>query len=206
MKKLLYAVLIMIMSTVGVVGRHTTASNSSKAPTFDDAVEIIKKYEGLHSAKHWPLVGYGHKVLPGEKFTRGKALTEAQADKLLRQDLAKLCARYRSFGPDSLLLAALAYNTGIGTVSKSSVMKKLKAGDRDIKASYLAHSTYRGRTNAQLKRRRTEEFEALFVEETVSRDKKLAMTDGLAPLRLFADILGRYSNTKLQTAYYSENY
>ncbi len=206
MKKLLYAVLIMLMSTVGAVSRQNLASNTRKAPTFDDAVEIIKKYEGLHSARHWPLVGYGHKVLPGEKFTRGKALTEAQADKLLRQDLAKLCARYRSFGPDSLLLAALAYNTGIGTVSKSSVFKKLQAGDRNIKSSYLAHSTYRGRTNAQLKRRRTEEFEVLFVEEAVVHDKKAALSGGLEPLRLLADFFVKHSNAKLQTAYYSENY
>ncbi|MDE7160276.1 MAG: glycoside hydrolase family protein [Muribaculaceae bacterium] len=203
MKKLLFAVLIMVMSSVGLVSNHT-GGGTPKAPTFDDAVEIIKKYEGLHSAKHWPLVGYGHKVLPGEKFTRGKALTEAQADKLLRQDLAKLCARYRSFGPDSLLLAALAYNTGIGTVSKSSVLKKLQAGDRNIKANYLAHSTYRGRTNSQLKRRRTEEFETLFVEETVSRTKTVARLDGFAPLRLMADFLGRYSESKL-TAYNLEN-
>ncbi len=93
MKKLLYAVLIMLMSTVGAVSRHDLASNTRNAPTYDDAVVISKKYEGLHSARHWPLVGYGHKVLPGEKFTRGKALTEAQADKLERQDLAMLRAR-----------------------------------------------------------------------------------------------------------------
>ena len=38
---------------------------------FEKAVTIIKKYETLHQPKHWPLVGYGHKVLPGEKvFTQ----------------------------------------------------------------------------------------------------------------------------------------
>ncbi len=161
MRKLIYVVLALV-AVVSVMVAETTTRR--QAPTFDQAIEIIKKYEGLHSTRHWPLVGYGHKVLPGEKFSRSKALTEAEADKLLRQDFAKLCARYRSYGADSLLLAALAYNTGIGTVAKSSVIKKLDAGNRDIRASYLAHSKYRGKTNSQLLRRRTEEFETLFVE------------------------------------------
>ena len=29
----------------------------------------IKKYEGLHGPKHHPYVGYGHKLLPGERFS-----------------------------------------------------------------------------------------------------------------------------------------
>lgn len=163
MKKLLY-LLIALTAAVTVIVAQTSTTRKA-APTFDDAIAIIKKYEGLHSTRHWPLVGYGHKVLPGDKIKRGKALTEAEADKLLRKDFAALCARYRKYGADSLLLAALAYNTGIGTVAKSSVIKKLDAGNRDIKASYLAHSKYRGKTNQQLLRRRTEEYEVLFVEQ-----------------------------------------
>lgn len=138
---------------------------------FDTAVEVIKKYEGLHKASHWPLVGYGHKVLPTDKFKRGKALSEAEADKLLRADLTKLCAMYRSFGKDSLLLATLAYNLGHGAVNKSTVYKKLKAGDRDIKENYLSHCRYRGKVLSQLQRRRAEEFERLFIaEETVEKE------------------------------------
>lgn len=72
---------------------------------FEQAVEIIKKYEGLHSPKHWPLVGYGHKVLPGEKFSRTRALSQAEAEAILRKDLLKNCAVFREFGADSLLLS-----------------------------------------------------------------------------------------------------
>ena len=135
--------------------------NESKTG-FEKMVEVIKKYEGLHKASHWPLVGYGHKVLPSDRIARGKVLTEAEADKLLRQDLTKLCRMYSSFGKDSLLLAALAYNIGIGNVAKSTVYKKLKAGDRDIEANYLSHARYRGKILSQLQRRRKEEFETLF--------------------------------------------
>lgn len=102
-------------------------------------------------------------MLPGEKYSRKKALTEKEADALLRKDLRKLCRIYRSYGKDSLLLAALAYNIGHGAVNRSSVVKKLKAGNRDIRSSYISHCRYRGKEHAQIKRRRTEEFEKLFI-------------------------------------------
>lgn len=73
---------------------------------FELAVACIKKYEGLHGPKHHPYVGYGHKLLPGEKFS--PRMTERQADALLRSDLRKLCAMFRGFGRDSLLLSEIS--------------------------------------------------------------------------------------------------
>lgn len=132
---------------------------------FEKAVTVIKKYEGLHK-NQGNLVGYGHKILASDPYKRNQTLSEEEADKLLRSDLQKLCAKYREFGKDSLLLSALAYNCGIGVVAKSSVYRNIKNGNRDesdIKASYLAHSRYRGKTLSQLKRRRAEEFETLYI-------------------------------------------
>lgn len=131
---------------------------------FDNAIRVIKKYEGLHRNKG-QLIGYGHKILPGENYKRNTNLSEKKADELLRNDLAKLCGRYRSFGKDSLILATLAYNCGIGVVAKSSVYKKLLNGNRDIKESYLAHCRYRGKVLSQLQRRRLEEYETIFVDD-----------------------------------------
>lgn len=131
---------------------------------FEEAVEIIKKYETLHQPKHWPLVGYGHKVLPGENFSRRKALSEIEADALLRKDLLKNCAVFREFGPDSLLLGVLAYNIGSGATLRSSIVKKLRAGNRDIESAYIAHSRYKGKIHSQIRRRRIEEFETLFIQ------------------------------------------
>lgn len=136
----------------------------TEVPDFDKAVEIIKKYEGLHKPEHWPLIGYGHRVLPGEKFSRSKPLSEKEADALLRKDLRKNCAVFRSFGPDSLLLGVLAYNIGSGAAMRSAVVKKLRAGNRDIYDSYVAHSKYRGKTHTLIKNRRIEEFEHLFIK------------------------------------------
>lgn len=137
---------------------------------FDKAVEIIKKYETLHQPKHWPLVGYGHKVLPGEKFSRSKTMDQQAAEELLRKDLLKNCAVFRSFGADSLLLGVLAYNIGSGATLKSSVARKLKEGDRDIYDIYVSYSKYKGKTHNQLKRRRIEEFETLFIKEIEPMD------------------------------------
>lgn len=142
-----------------------TTKTEQEISDFEKAVQIIKKYETLHQPRHWPFVGYGHKVLPGEKFSRTKALGEKEADALLRKDLLKNCAMFRQFGADSLLLGVLAYNIGSGATMRSSVVSKLKAGNRNIYDSYVAHSRYRGKTHAGIKARRVEEFEALFVKE-----------------------------------------
>ena len=143
---------------------HNTPGSAGDSPEFEKAVVIIKKYETLHKAAHWPLVGYGHLVQKGENFKKGKVLSEKEADALLRNDLRKLCARYRSFGADSLILAALAYNCGTGTVAKSSVFKKLSAGNRDIEAEFKSHCRYKGRVLSGLKKRREEEFAELFIK------------------------------------------
>ena len=60
---------------------------------FNLAVECIKRFEGWHGErKHWPYVGWGHKVLPGEKFTNN--ISKAQGDSILRADLRKLCRMF----------------------------------------------------------------------------------------------------------------
>ncbi len=131
-------------------------------PPFERAILIIKKFETLHKAKHWPYVGYGHQVQPGEPYRRGVQLTERQADILLRKDLRKFCALYSQYGKDSILLACLAYNCGPGVVNKSSVLKKLKSGNRDIFKSYTSHCRYKGKFHKQLHQRRIMEIMILF--------------------------------------------
>ena len=77
-----------------------------------------------------------------------------QADALLRKDLAKFYALYYQYSKDSVLLGALAYNCGPGVVNKSTVLKKLKRGDRNIFKSYTAHCKYKGRFHKGLYKRR----------------------------------------------------
>ncbi len=101
-------ILIFLMAIVAVTvtsPAFAAKRNIMELPLFERAVLIIKKFETLHKPKHWPYVGYGHQVQPGEPYRRGVQLTEAQANALLRKDLAKFCAMYSKYGKDSLLLS-----------------------------------------------------------------------------------------------------
>ena len=131
-------------------------------PLFERAVLIIKKFETLHKPKHWPYVGYGYHVQPGEPYHRGCQLTEVQADALLRKDLRKFCALYAQYGKDSVLLGALAYNCGPGVVNKSSILKKLKKGERNIFELYVLYCHYKGEKHIGLYLRRLTELRYLY--------------------------------------------
>ncbi len=127
---------------------------------FEDAVRLIKKYEGWHYARDHPYVGYGHRLLPTDTF--GSDISESFADSLLRSDLKKKCAIFRSFGADSLLLGVLAFNIGENKVLRSKLVRKLEAGDRNIREEYLSFRMYKGKVARSLEKRRKEEYELLF--------------------------------------------
>ncbi|MBD5099449.1 MAG: lysozyme [Clostridiales bacterium] len=162
MKKILMILIAIV--TVSVTSQAFAAKRCiMELPLFERAVLIIKKFETMHKPKHWPYVGYGHQVQPGEPYRRGVQLTEAQADALLRKDLAKFVSLYKDYGKDAVLLGALAYNCGPGVVNKSSILKKLKAGDRNIFKAYTSHCRYKGKPHAGLRKRRITELAALYI-------------------------------------------
>ena len=82
-------------------------------------------------------------------------MTEAEAEALLRRDLMKRYALFRSYGKDALLLMVLSYNVGTSAVlgygkrPKSRLLRKLEAGDRDIYRGihFLIATTGDGRSN-----------------------------------------------------------
>ena len=80
-----------------------------RLPLFERAVRCTKYFEGWHLEKHHPYVGWGHKILPGEKYS-ARTMTKRQADELLRKDLRKFCAMFRQFGKDSLILSEISDN------------------------------------------------------------------------------------------------
>ena len=161
MKKIL--MIFMAIVAVSVTSPAFAAKRSiMELPLFERAVLIIKKFETMHKPKHWPYVGYGHQVQPGEPYRRGVQLTEAQADALLRKDLAKFVSLYKDYGKDAVLLGALAYNCGPGVVNKSSILKKLKSGDRNIFQAYTSHCRYKGKWHKGIHTRRLTEFAALY--------------------------------------------
>ncbi len=81
----------------------------------------------------YPTIGYGHKVLPGEDFSKG--ITKAQAEALLRQDIQR-AVRQVNAGlkvPVSQnqfdALVSLAYNEGrVSVLPKRQMMKAVNVG------------------------------------------------------------------------------
>jgi GH24 family phage-related lysozyme (muramidase) len=156
MRKIL--IFIILFTAFGV---QSKAGCLLELPPFERACLIIKHFETLHRPVHWPYIGYGHQVQPGEPYRKGIQLTEKQADALLRRDLHKFCAMYRDFGADSLLLACVSYNCGPGRIQNSRLLRKLKAGRNDVFADYLSFCHYNGRVHQGIRRRRYIEYQLL---------------------------------------------
>lgn len=136
-------------------------------PPFERAICCIKYYEGMHRAKDYPYVGYGHKLRPGEHYSSNMSRTEAEL--LLRSDLERLCDMFSEYGRDSLVLATLAYNVGPyrllgskGHYPKSTLVKKLEAGIRDIKRDYTSFCHWKGKRMPSIERRRYAELLLLY--------------------------------------------
>ena len=132
---------------------------------FERAVRCVKYFEGWHGRGRYPYIGYGHRLLKGERLTAN--MTERQADSLLRADLLSRYTLFRRFGKDALLLTVLSYNVGAGALlggrnrPKSRLIRKLEQGDRNILPEYLSFCRYKGRVLPGLLKRRRVEF-ALF--------------------------------------------
>lgn len=124
-------------------------------------------YEGWHGPEHHPYVAYGHCIRKGEKFPA--RLTESEGDSILRKDLKEMCALFRHLGKDSLLVACLAYQVGpykllgYGRIPKSTLIRKLEAGNRDIYADFIRYCHYKGKKIPSIERRRKEEYRLLFI-------------------------------------------
>ena len=135
-------------------------------PPFERAVVVVKYFEGMHSWKNYPYVGYGHQLQPGEHFMAD--MTERQADSLLRADLWKCFEIFKKYGKDALLLAVLSYNVGVGRIlgygkhPKSQLLRKIKAGDRNIYKELLTFCKYRGKVLKGLVKRRQVEYFLFF--------------------------------------------
>lgn len=140
--------------------------NLMNLPQFERAVRIIKYYEQWHTRKHYPYIGYGQRIQPGENLTY--PITPEKADAILHSDLRKHCAMFRSYERDSLLLACLSYNCGPAVLlgnskkPKSDLLKKLEAGRRDILPEFLGFCHFNGKRSAYIEHRRWMECQLLF--------------------------------------------
>lgn len=169
MRRILFLMTIILLSGSLIRAENPVRITSPKiqSPLFEKAVACIKVFEGWHTHRNHPYIGYGHRLLSGEKLTAN--LNKAQADSLLRADLRKRYATFRRFGKDALLLTVLSYNVGEyrllghGKIPKSNLIRKLEEGDRDIYKEYVSFRKYKGKVVRSIERRREVEFELLYI-------------------------------------------
>ena len=171
-----YIIIALLLLCQNIMAQNKTPTTDSPSqsdlgifalPPFERAVRCIKYYEGWHDIKrNYPYIGWGHRILPYEKFRKNPTLQ--QADSLLRSDLRKLCALFRKYGRDSLVLAVLAYNVGpykiLGNEKfpKSRLLQKIEQGERNIRREYLDFCRYQRRKIASIHRRRQTELLLLY--------------------------------------------
>jgi GH24 family phage-related lysozyme (muramidase) len=119
--------------------------------TSTKAIALIKASEGLKLRAYLcpanvPTIGYGHtKTVTKTDVARGKTITTAEADRLLKADLAVYEAGVAKLVKVPLTddqygaLVSFAYNLGVGALAGSTLLKRInaKASMRDIEASWL---------------------------------------------------------------------
>lgn len=105
----------------------------------DAGLKLIREFEGqvlkgYLDAVGKLTVGVGHLVKPGEPYKLGKAITQAESDRLLREDLktAIACVEKRVTAPltdnQFAALVSFVFNLGCGNFTKSTLRKLLNRG------------------------------------------------------------------------------
>lgn len=157
----------LLLLAPSIRAENGTDSGEKQEIMFSKAIACVKKFEGWHTSRNYPYVGWGHCLLPGEKLD--SHLTKAQGDSLLRVDLRKRCVTFRRFKKDSLLLAVLSYQVGeyrllgYGKIPKSNLIRKLERGDRNIYKEYISYRMWKGKVIRSIERRRKCEFALLYI-------------------------------------------
>lgn len=138
----------------------------------DRGIELIKRFEGCRLGSYrcpagvWT-IGYGHTkgVKPGQR------ITQEEAERLLREDAAKIESGVRAaLGSVQLAdckidaLVSFAFNVGVGAFGTSTLARKVKVNpdDASIRSEFLRW-VFAGRKRLQgLVRRREEEAKMYF--------------------------------------------
>ncbi|ECT1022353.1 lysozyme [Salmonella enterica] len=119
------------------------------------AAALLGGHDGLEGRRYEPYrdvagvltVCDGH---TGKDIVPGKHYTDAECDTLLNQDLASVKAQVDPLIKISIpeseraALYSFAYNVGTGAFAKSTLLKKLNAGDQAGACNELKRWTYAG--------------------------------------------------------------
>lgn len=140
-------------------------------------ISLIKMFEGLRlepykdSGGLWT-IGIGHLIRPGEHFTR---ITTRQAEAILQSDLrvarggvervVKVPITDNQFGA----LVSFAFNCGTTALERSTLLKKLNAGNiKGAQDEFAKWNKVKGKVVRGLTRRRAAEA-ALFASTAITK-------------------------------------
>lgn len=135
-------------------------------------VDLVKNFEGLRLKAYrcpagvWT-IGWGHTSAAGPpRVTPDLRISEADAERVLRHDLADVAARIRPLIDVELTpnqfsaLVSFAFNVGVGPFRTSSPLRYANAGRFDeVPARLALWIKSKGRVQPGLVRRRREEGE-----------------------------------------------
>ena len=131
----------------------------------DNCIQLIKRFEGLYlKAYSCPAgvltIGYGHTrgVKPGDE------INELQAEIYLREDLEEVEKQLNHLSlPVNQnqfdALCSFIFNLGIGNFMQSTLLKKLKAGDKTAADEILRWDKSGGKVLPGLTARRKAEYD-----------------------------------------------
>jgi len=142
----------------------------------DEGLELIKSFEGLRlnaykavSTEKYYTIGYGHY---GQDVSPAMTISEAQAEELLRKDIAKFEAYVNNYNKQYNFnqcqfdaLVSFTYNCGLGNLRQlTGYGKRTKEQIRDKIKSYNKSG---GKILAGLVRRREAEYNLYIKDDTV---------------------------------------
>jgi lysozyme len=140
-------------------------------------LDLLKRSEGFRShvykdAAGYPTIGYGHRLWNRDSFADG--IDEAQAALILMVDVRDAVESVQRLVTVPLsqgqfdALVDFVYNLGQGKLAKSTLLKKLNAGDYDAAAEQFPRWDHIGvKVNDDLKVRREAEV-ALWQNQPVN--------------------------------------
>lgn len=159
---------------IGQAGKLASHSMNPTLTTSPDGLSVIKHFEALYlrayqcEAGVWT-IGWGHTGIIHNDGTvfEGRVITEAEAEELLKHDLAKFEARVKRLVTVELkpceFDALVSFDFNTGGLEKSTLLKKLNLGDLiGAAAEFPKWNKCQGRELRGLTRRRTIE-RALFL-------------------------------------------
>lgn len=133
-----------------------------------DGLDVIKRFETFQPRAYWDKkgysIGYGHLIVAGDGLTKDSVMSEPMAVNYLLGDVAIAVDAIKNGVTVSLTqnqfdaLVSLVYNIGAGAFAKSTLLRKLNAGDySEAAAQFNVWNMAGGAVNKGLIARRAEE-------------------------------------------------